>query len=85
MELLRNLVSDQGKKAVLIPKEDQISLELETPHFDAEPCDLHKHRKNFDEQNHHHGRESAKHILQVTPFHIDRACGCNYVKTRMAS
>jgi len=79
LEPLLNLVSDQGKKAVLIPKEDQISLERETPHFDVEPCDLHKYRKNLDEQNHHHGRVSAKH-LQVTPFHVDPACGCNFVK-----
>jgi len=79
LEPLFNLVSDQGKKAVLIPEEDQISLDHETPHFDVEPYDLHKYRKNLDEQNHHHGRESAKH-LQVTPFHIDPACGSNFVK-----
>ena len=30
--------------------------------------------KNLDEQNHHHGRASAIH-LQLTPFHIDPACG----------
>jgi len=81
LEPLLNLVSDQGKKAVLIPEEDQISLEHETPHFDVEPCDLQKYRNNLDEQNHHHGRESTKH-LQVTPFHIDPACGCNFVKNK---
>jgi len=79
LESLLNLVSDQGKKAVLIPVGDQISLEHETPHFDVEPCDLHKYRENLDEQNHHHGRVSAKH-LQAIPFHIDPACGCNFVK-----
>jgi len=79
LEHLLNLVSDQGKKVVLIPEEDQISLEHKTPHFDVEPCDLHKYRKNLNEQNHHHGRVSAKH-LQVTPFHIDPACGCNFIK-----
>jgi len=46
LEPLLNNVSDQGKKAVLIPEEDQISFEHETPHFDAEPCDLHKYSKN---------------------------------------
>jgi len=50
LEPLLNLVSDQGKKAVLIPEEDQISLEHKTPHFDVEPCDLHKYRKNLDEK-----------------------------------
>jgi len=81
LEHLLNLVSDQGKKVVLIPEEDQISLEHETPHFDAEPCDLHQYKKNLDEQNHHHERVSAKH-LQATPFHIDPTCGCNFVKTQ---
>ena len=79
MEPLLNLVFDRGKVAVLIPEENQISVEHITPHFDAEPCDLCKYRKNLDEQNHHHGRVSAKH-LQVTPFHIDPACGCNFIK-----
>jgi len=50
LEPLLNLVSDQGKKAMLIPEEDQISLEHKTPHFDVEPCDLHKYRKNLDEK-----------------------------------
>jgi len=59
LEPLLNLVSDQGKKAVLLP-EDQLSLEHETSHFDVEPCDLHKYRENLDEQNHHHGRVFAK-------------------------
>jgi len=45
LEPLLNLVSDQGKKTVLIPEEDQIVLEHETPHFDIEPCDLHQYRK----------------------------------------
>ena len=81
LEPLLNLVSDQGKKAVLILEEDQISLEHETSHFDVEPCDLHKYRETLDEQNRHHGRVSAKH-LQVTPFHIDPACGCNFVKNQ---
>jgi len=81
LEPLLNLVSNQGKKVALIPEKDKISLEHETPHFDVEPCDLHKYRKNLDEQNHHHGRVSAKH-LQVTPFHIDPACGCNFVKSQ---
>jgi len=85
LEPLLNLVSDQGKKAVLIPKDDQISSEHETLHFDVEPCDLNKYRKNLDQQNHHHGRVFAKH-LQAIPFHIVPACGCNFVKkTRMAS
>ena len=79
LEPLLNLVFDQGKKAVLIPNEEQISLEHETPHFDVEPCDLYKYRENLDEQNHHHGRVFAKHS-QVIPFHIDPACGCNFVK-----
>jgi len=35
LEPLLNLVSNQGKKAVLIPENDQISLEHETPHFDV--------------------------------------------------
>jgi len=78
---LLKLVANQGKKAVLISKEDQIPMEHETPHFDVEPCDLRKYRKNLYEQNHHHGRESPKH-LQVAPFHIDLACGCNFVKTQ---
>jgi len=81
LEPLLNLVSDRGKKAVLIPEENQISLEHETPHFDAEPCNLHKYRKKLDEQNHYHGIESAKH-LQVTSFHIDPACGCNFAKNK---
>jgi len=51
LEPLLNLVSDQGKKAVLIPEQDQISLEHETPHFDVGPCDLHKYRENLDEKN----------------------------------
>jgi len=72
LEPLLNLVSDLGKKAVLMPEQDQISVE-------HEPCDLHKYRENLNEQKHHHGRVSAKH-LQVTPFHIDPACGCNFVK-----
>jgi len=71
-------VRNLGKKTVLILELHQISSECETPHFDA-PCDLCKYRKNLDEQNHHHGRVSAKH-LQVIPFHIDPACGCNFVK-----
>ena len=79
LEPLLNLVSDQGKKAVLILEENQISLEHITPHFDVEPCDLHKYRENLDKQNHHHGRVFVKH-LQVTPFHIDLGCGCNFVK-----
>jgi len=54
LEPLLNLVSDQGKRAVLIPEENQISLEHITPHFDVEPCNLHKYRINLDEQNHHH-------------------------------
>jgi len=81
LEPLLNLVSDQGKKAVLIPDENQISMEQITPQFDVEPCDLHKYRENLDEQNHHHGRISAKHS-QVTPFHIDPACDCNFVKSQ---
>ena len=81
LEPLLNLVSDQEKKDTLIPEENQISMDHITPHFDVEPCDLHKYRKNLDEQNHHHGRVSAKH-LQVTPFHIDPACGYNFVKTQ---
>jgi len=36
LEPLLNLVSNQEKKAVLIPEKDQISLEHETPHFDEE-------------------------------------------------
>jgi len=79
LEPLLSLVFDQWKKVQTIPKEDQIPMEQETPHFDLEPCDLHKYRKNLSTQNHHHGRESAKH-LQVTPFNIDPACGCNFVK-----
>jgi len=47
LEPLLNLVSNQGKKVVLIPKKDQRSLEHETPHFDVEPCDLHQYRKSF--------------------------------------
>jgi len=78
---LLNLVSNQGKKVVVIPEKDQISLEHETPHFDIEPCDLHQYRENLVEQNHHHKIVSAKH-LQVTPFHIDPACGCNFVKSQ---
>ena len=81
LEPLLNLVSDQGKKVVFIPEEDQMSLENETCHFDVKPCDLHQYRENLDEQNHHHERVSAKH-LQVTPFHIDPACGCNVIKTQ---
>jgi len=81
LEPLLNLVSNQGKKVVLIPEKDQISLEHETPHFDVEPCDLHQYRKNLVEQNHHHERVSAKH-LKVTPFYIDQACGCNFVKNQ---
>jgi len=42
LEPLFNLVSDQRKKAVLIPEKDHIYLEHETSHFDVEPCDLHK-------------------------------------------
>ena len=76
LEPLLCLVSNQEKKAVLIPEKDQISLEHETPHFDVEPCDLHQYRENSVEQNHHHVKVSTKH-LQVTPFHIDPACGCN--------
>jgi len=41
LEPLLNLVSNQGKQAVLIPEKDQMHLEHETPHFDVEPCDLH--------------------------------------------
>jgi len=78
LEPLLNLVSDQGNKVVLIP-EDRISVEHITPHFDVEPCDLHQYRENLIEQNHHPERVSAKH-LQVTPFHIDPACGCNFIK-----
>jgi len=81
LEPLLNLVSDQGKRAVLIPDGNQISLEHITPHFDVELCDLDKYRKNLDEQNHHHGRISAKH-LQVTPFHINPACGRNFIKSQ---
>ena len=81
LEPLLNLVSDQGKKVVWISEEDQISVEHITPHFDVEPCDLHQYRKNLDEQNHHHGRVSEKH-LQITPFQIDPACGCNFVRTQ---
>jgi len=79
LEPLLNLVSNQGKKAVLIPEKHQIFLEHEIPHFDVEPCDLHQYRENLVEQNHHHERVSAKH-LQVTSFHIDPACGCNFIK-----
>ena len=81
LKSLLNLVSNQGKKVVLIPKEDQLSLEHETPHFDVEPCDLHKYRENLEQQNHHQRKVSAKH-LQVTPFHIDPACGCNFIKAQ---
>jgi len=81
LEPLLNLVSNQGKKAVLIPEKDHISLEHETPHFDVEPYDLHQYRENLVEQQHHHKRVSAKH-LQVTRFHIDPACGCNFVKSQ---
>ena len=52
LEPLLNLVSNQGKKVVLIPEKDQISLEHETPHFDVELCDLHQYRENSVEQNH---------------------------------
>jgi len=79
LEPLLNLVSDQGKKVMLIPEENPVSMEHITPHFDVEPCDLQKYRKNLGEQNHYHGRVSAKH-LQMTPFHIDPACGCNFIK-----
>jgi len=79
LEPLLDHVFDQGKEAVLILEENQISMEHITPHFDVEPCDLHKYRKNLDEQNHHHERVLAKH-LQVTPFHIVPACGCNFIK-----
>jgi len=81
LEPLLNLVSNQGKKAVVIPEMDQISLEHENPHFDVEPCDLPQYRKNLVEQNHHHESVSGKH-LQVTSFHIDPACGCNFVKSQ---
>jgi len=46
LEPLFNLVSDQGKEAVLIPEENQISMEHIIPHFDVEPCNLHKYRQN---------------------------------------
>jgi len=81
LEPLLNLVSNQGKKAVLIPENGQISLEHETPHFDVAPCDLHQYRENLVEQNHHHERVSAKH-LQVTTFNIDPACGCNFINSQ---
>ena len=81
LEPLLNLVSNQGDKAVLIPEENQIPIEHETPHFEVKPCDLRKYRQNSYEQNHHHGRESPKH-LQVVPFHIDPACGCSLVRTQ---
>jgi len=61
LEPLLNRVSNQGKKTVLIPEENQISLEHETPHFDVEPCDLYQYRGHLDEQHHHHERVSAKH------------------------
>jgi len=69
LEPLLKLISNQGKNTVLIPEEDRISMEHETPHFDIEPCDLHQYRKNLSEQNLHHERISAKHS-QVKPFHI---------------
>jgi len=81
LEPLLNLASNQGKRAALIPEKDQISLEHETPHFDVEPCDLHQYRKNLVEQNHHHEIVSAKYS-QVTSFHIDSACGCNFIKSQ---
>ena len=81
MEPLLNRVSNQGKKTVLIPEENQICLEHETPHFDVEPCDLYQYRGHLDEQHHHHERVSAKH-LQVKCFHIDPACGCNFIKSQ---
>ena len=34
------------------------------------------------EQNHHHEKVSEKH-LQVTRFHIDPACSCNFVKSQV--
>jgi len=81
LEPLLNLVSNQGKKAVVIPEKDQISLEHESPHLDIGPYDLHQYRENLVEQNHHHERVSAKH-LQIKRFHIDPACGCNFVKSQ---
>jgi len=81
LQPLLNLVSNQGKKAVLIPEIDQIFLEHETPHLDVEPCDLHQYRENLVEQNHHHERVSAKH-LQATPFYIDPVYGCNFIKSQ---
>ena len=81
LEPLLNHVSNQGKKSVLIPEDNQTSSEHETPHFDVEPGDLHQYRGNLEEQNHHHDRVSAKH-LQVTSFHIDPACECNFVKSQ---
>ena len=50
LDPLLNLVSDQGKKVVLIPEGDQISVEHITPHFDVEPCDLHQYRENLIEK-----------------------------------
>jgi len=61
---LLNLVSNK-KKAVLRPEKDLISLENATPHFDVEPCDLHKYKEKLDEQNLHYEKVSAKR-LQVT-------------------
>jgi len=81
LEPLLNLVFNQGKKAVVIPEKDQISLEHETPHFDVELCDLHQYRKGLVAQVHHHERISAKN-LQVTRFHTDQSCGCNFVKSQ---
>ena len=54
LEPLLHLVFNQRKKTGLIPMEDQISLEHDTPHFDVEPCDLHQYSQNFIEPNHYH-------------------------------
>ena len=65
LEPFLNLVSDQGKRVVLILEENQISIEHITPHVDVEPCYLHKYKENLDEQNHHYEKVSANH-LQIT-------------------
>jgi len=65
LEPLLNLVSDQGKRVVLIHKENQMSMEHTTLHFDVGPTDLHKHKENLGEHNHHYEKVSTKHLQET--------------------
>jgi len=80
-EPLLNLITSQGKLVQSIPSDEQLTLEHETPHFDVEPCDLERYRKNLKAHFHHSDVIVMKD--DDNRLHLDPICGCTYVQQQL--